>query len=629
MKMNLRGQPLATLEDGTIDGSSGKNRISGIWTRGSDRFGLTQRALVNSGGGVIVMDQHSNYFSNPSATYNFWLRLDSMAGTKVLFSRADNFWMNITSNGSISLGGAVSATFTSPIQVGKWHMITVAGNRVSNTASVFVDGEEIGNAPGSPYNYGSGTYTTMTLGYASNGFIGTLDEASFYNGVLTPAQIRTVYQREAPQSIYHTVTQGVVDPAVSPQLVQLPSAGGSTSVGLTVAQNVNWSASTANPWITVTSPDQGAGSTTVSFVVAANPTVYQRQGEVLVAGKKVTVVQAGLKATVQHGELVFSTDGGSGWIDVFPEGNGQWQAITNDSWLTVALGQAGAGAGSVFIVADPFTNTSSSRTGSVTVAGQTIYVTQRGYQLSINPKVAQIGSNAGAGEFGVSAPLSAVWEAIATQPWITITGGTSGIGNGTLRYSVSENDTGATRTGRIIVSGQQYNITQATSLLLITNSDGNGIVGGAGSYETNAVAVLTAIPSSGNVFSHWTGDAVGSANPLNLIMDIGKSVTARFIPEAAAVSLAKAAVQGVIADPNPYGLFTSDQMHGLALGRPVLDRDPVTGKMSLRLGLKRSGNLADWSDLSLLSEKVGVANGKLEIEITPEGNAAFYRLDSN
>lgn len=620
-----------------------ERKLSSTWKRSSDRYGLAQRALLNQGSDSITLTEHQGYFSNSSATYNFWLRMDSMPAPGSLWriltrrSSSNLAELSINANGHLSLEGIASTSFASLINVGEWHMVTLAGSYSPGTATVFVDGEEVGNVPTSNYSYGADNKSTvMTLGAYSlssydfhPGFIGAIGEVSFYDGVLTSNDIRTIYQREAPQSIYHTVTQGVVDPAVSPQLVQMPSAGGGSSVQLTVAQNVNWTVSTAAPWITVTSPAQGAGSTTVSYDVAANPTVYQRQGEILVAGKTVTVVQAGLNATVQHEPLVFSTDGGSGWIEVSPEGNGQWQAVSDVSWLTVALGASGAGQGSVFIVADPYTNTSSSRTGTITVAGQKVYVTQRGYELSISPQVAQIGSNAGAGEFGVAAPLSAVWEAIATQPWITIMGGTNGIGNGTIRYSVAANDTGAVRTGRIIVSGREYTITQVTSLLLTTQTSGGGTVAGAGSYNTNATAVLTATPTGGNVFSHWSGDAVGSANPLNLIMDFGKTVTAHFIPATAADTIASAAVQGVIANPNPHGLYTSNQMHGLALGRPVLDRDPVTGKMTLRLGLKRSTNLTDWSDLTVLPGDVGVVGGKLDMTITPQGNAAFYRLDGN
>ncbi|MCB1132378.1 MAG: hypothetical protein KDN05_14720, partial [Verrucomicrobiae bacterium] len=628
---------------GTFFGMLGSERQVVNWNRAPDRFGLAQRALTSTGTGRIELLDHSTYFSpgQKSATYNFWLRMDALASTRTIFthnrSSSGDLVMSIDASGNLVLAGPANASFASPIEVGKWHMVTLVGSYSPSTITLFVDGEEVGNVPASAYPYGQHAngsadpsyFSDMTIGDSSNGFVGAIDEVSFYNGVLTPTEVRTIYNREAPQSIYHTVTQGVVDPSVSPQLVQMPAAGGSALVDLVIAQNVNWTVSTGDAWITVTSPGTGAGSDTVALDVAANPTVYERQGEIDVAGKTVTVVQAGLNATVTHDELVFGTDGGSGWIDVSPEGNGQWNAVSDVSWLTVAIGDTGAGAGSVFIVADPYTNTSSSRTGSVTVAGQKVYVTQRGYTLSINPQVAQIGSNAGAGEFGVAAPISAVWEAIATQPWITIMGGTNGIGNGTIYYSVAQNDTGATRTGRILVSGQEYTITQVTSLLLATASDGNGTVSGAGSFSTNAVATLTATPDAGSVFSHWSGDAVGSANPLNLNMDSSKSVTAHFIPATAADSLAAAAVQAVIDDPNPLGLFTADQMRGLALGRPVLTKDPVTGKMSLDLALKRSTDLTGWAPYTLAPEDVDVVEGGLNVEITPEGNAAFYRIETN
>lgn len=125
-------------------------------------------------------------------------------------------------------------------------------------------------------------------------------------------------------------------------------------------------------------------------------------------------------------------------------------------------------------------------------------------------------------------------------------------------------------------------------------------------------------------------------------MDSGKSVVAHFIPEPAGQSVAMElgfvpesqiakeradAVQGVIDDPNPFDLFTTDQMHGLALGKPVLERDPGSGRMNLQLGLKRSVNLTDWFELGILLEDVDVIGGKLDLRITPEGNAAFYQIE--
>ena len=485
---------------------------------------------------------------------------------------------------------------------------------------MLVDGAEIGNTSGlGAYNFGSGTFTI-------GGWNGAIDEASYYAGALTPGQIKSIYDLEKPQALYHTVTQGIVDPAISPQTATLPAAGGTTSTQLTLAANVNWTATTSTPWLSITSNTSGAGSTTVQVLAASNPTVYTRNGTVSVAGKILTVTQAGLNASIQHDELVFGTDGGSGFVDVSPEGGAQWQAVSNSSWLTIALGANGTGPGNVFIVADPYTQTSQARTGSVTIAGKTVYVTQRGYQLSINPQVAQIGSNSGAGEFGVAAPLGAVWEAIVSQPWITITGGINGVGSGTIRYSVAPNTSGATRSGKILVSGKEYTITQSSSLIVTATAGTGGNVTGSGSYETNSNATLTANASSGFAFSHWTGDAVGSANPLTLRVDSDKNVQAVFIPTSAVDSIADNIEQTIVANPNSYGLYRSEQMRSMALGKPVLEIDQSTGKVKIQFGLKQSQNLQSWSDVDLSNTQLFIRNGKLEVEIAPLGNAAFYKI---
>jgi uncharacterized repeat protein (TIGR02543 family) len=335
-------------------------------------------------------------------------------------------------------------------------------------------------------------------------------------------------------------------------------------------------------------------------------------------------------------------------IDVTAGGDAQWEATSNASWLTVALGETGSGNGFVFLIADPYNNTSQSRTGSVTVAGRTLYFTQRGYNLSITPQVAEIGSNSGAGEFGVAAPLSAVWEAIVTQPWITVLGSTTGIGNGILRYTVAANDTGATRSGKIIVSGQEYTITQTTSLLLVTEDDGHGSVTGAGGYGVNSTAMLSATAATGYVFSHWTGDAVGSTNPLSVSMDSSKTVKAHFIPAGAATTIATNSAEAlglvpssrltaarqetldeVAANPNLFGYFVRSQIQTMALGRPLLEKNLVTGKMNLSLGLKRSSDLTSWQDMTLVNGDVSISAGKLNLQITPQGNAAFYILQGN
>lgn len=572
---------------------------------------------------IIEYTNNVSTLTSNSATYCYWIRVDGFpANNAIIQSNAASPILDIVSGPALRLrssDGLYPIVFSAPLLTNTWHHIALSGAN-GGLVRLVVDGVEIGNTTQhNSYDYGLGNFTV-------GGWNGAIDQVAYYNGALTVPQIKAIYDAEKPKTVYHTVTQGIVDASINPQAAALPAAGGSTSTALTIAQNVNWTATTSTPWLSITSAGSGAGSTTVQVLAAANPTVYERTGTVTVGGKTFTITQAGLNANVSYAETVFSTDGGSGWVDVSPEGNAQWQAVSNVSWLTVAIGANGTGAGSVFIVADPYTNTSQSRTGSVTIAGKTVYFTQRGYTLSISPQVAQVGSNAGAGEFGVAAPISAVWEAIVTQPWITVVGGNTGLGNGTVRYSLAANTTGQTRTGRIIVSGKEYTITQLASLLVTTQAGTGGTVSGGGAFDVNATATLKATPSAGYAFSHWTGDGVGSANPLLLSVDSNKTVQANFVPTTATTNFFNNGVQSVVTNPNTFGLYNAQQMRSMAMGSPVLAINPTNGKGKIQFGIKQSQNLTNWSDLSINSADVFIRNGKLEVEFTRSGNAAFYRL---
>jgi hypothetical protein len=632
------------------------NSVSGSvgWAETQDRFSAPQRALKSVGTGEFRLWSQQSSFSGDSGTYSLWFRGEALPspGTRWrLFKRAGLLshllTVELDSYGNIVCDDGVNTvTLAAGIKAKKWQMLTFAGAFGANLTA-FVDGAEVGNTNVfSGYNYGkaAGDPVWMRIG----GWSGSLGNVAFYDGALSSAQVKTLYDNEKAMFLDHVVTQGVVDPSISPATAALAAIGGTTSTQLTLAPNVTWTASSSAAWLQINSSTSGAGSTILQVFAAANPTVTERNATVTIAGKVFTVTQAGQPATVSQPDTIFTTDGGSAWVDVTAGGSAQWEATSAVDWLTVALGGTGTGTGSVFIIADPYTDTSKSRTGTVTVAGRTLYFTQRGYALSINPQIAQIGSNSGAGQFGVAAPLSAIWEAIVTQPWITVTGSTTGIGNGTLRYTVASNTTGATRTGRIVVSGVEYTITQVANLILTTETDGNGSVGGGGSYQTGATASLAATPSSGYTFSHWTGDAVGSSNPLSLSIDSGKTVKAYFIPQAAANTIAtnSAAALGLVpaarvteersltisevtANPNAFGLYNRNQMQGLALGQPVLERNPQTGKMSLNLGVKVSTDLKTWTSLGIATGDASVSGGKVKLSVTPSGNAMFYKVEGS
>jgi hypothetical protein len=77
----------------------------------------------------------------------------------------------------------------------------------------------------------------------------------------------------------------------------------------------------------------------------------------------------------------------------------------------------------------------------------------------ISPTSASFAEGGGSGSFTVSAGAVCSWSAISNAPWITITGGATGSGNGTVSFSVQSNGSVA-RTGSISVGGHVFTIAQ-------------------------------------------------------------------------------------------------------------------------------------------------------------------------
>ena len=70
-------------------------------------------------------------------------------------------------------------------------------------------------------------------------------------------------------------------------------------------------------------------------------------------------------------------------------------------------------------------------------------------------RVRSFNSSGGPGSISVTtSETTCSWSASEGVDWIDITSGSSGIGNGTVTYTVSANTTGSSRTAVITVGGQ-------------------------------------------------------------------------------------------------------------------------------------------------------------------------------
>jgi len=332
----------------------------------------------------------------------------------------------------------------------------------------------------------------------------------------------------------HTVTQPAALSSISLTSYEFAAAGENCAVEVTVDDIVEWQVENPVSWLTVVGDTTRVGPATITIQAAENTTVYPRSCTMTIARKTFTVRQLGRGVRVDTDSFVFGTKSSGSSFTVSPDGNVSWRPVaSDDSWIIILDDEERTGSSEVQFVLTQYNGTGEARTGTITVGDKVVYITQRAFDLSINPTGAWVTGNAGAGEIGVSAPIGAVWEAIVTAPWIkVISGYDSGTGSGTVRYTYEDNDTGKTRSGKIVISGTAYVLEQAARVMVNVKATAGhgGAVEGGGTYSLGTAVTLRAVPSDGYGFAYWEGDVSSMQNPIEVTADVAKSVKAVFMP---------------------------------------------------------------------------------------------------
>lgn len=167
--------------------------------------------------------------------------------------------------------------------------------------------------------------------------------------------------------------------SLNPTAASFPSAGGNGSVAISAnPSTASWTAASNASWITITSAKAGAGSGPLTYSVGANTSTSTRTGTLTIAGITFTVSQAASAScsySVSLSPVKSGRNGVTGSIAVTTSAGCHWTAVSNTSWITITSGSSGTGNGTAFYQATSNT-TSSSRAGTMTVAGYTITLTE-------------------------------------------------------------------------------------------------------------------------------------------------------------------------------------------------------------------------------------------------------------
>ena len=166
-----------------------------------------------------------------------------------------------------------------------------------------------------------------------------------------------------------------------------PAAASTGAVAVSASSGCAWSAASQAPWITITSATPGNGSGIVTLAIAAN-TGPERVGQVTIAGFTYTVTQQEVTGTtcsysIDATQLSAPASGATSTVAVTAAGGCSWTAVSQVSWIAVTSGASGSGNGTVNLAVAA--NSGASRSGVVTIAGQTYTVTQAAGSPSAAP----------------------------------------------------------------------------------------------------------------------------------------------------------------------------------------------------------------------------------------------------
>jgi len=254
---------------------------------------------------------------------------------------------------------------------------------------------------------------------------------------------------------------------LSPYGATVPADGSTGSVGITLPAACSYNTVTGPNWITVTSGASGAGPTgNLVYSAAANPTTVSRSGTLTIGGQSFVITQDPLacSVTVDTTSLgsPYGPSGATGSIGITANGaNCAWTAASNVPWAGLSA-TSGSGSGTIGVTVTSNAASVTGRTGTFTVAGQTINITQSGTACTfeLGSDTGSAPAPGGSGSVRVTAPSVCQWSSSSNAPWLSIISSGSG-GTGDVRFAAEANQSATPRSGTLTIANTSYTVNQA------------------------------------------------------------------------------------------------------------------------------------------------------------------------
>ena len=389
------------------------------------------------------------------------------------------------------------------------------------------------------------------------------------------------------------------------------AAGGERTIQVTTGSpQCRWTSTADVPWIAIAPTGEHSGTGAITFRVEPL-TGPERTGTIVVAGAAVRVDQAvGCSITVGNTAVSVGSAGGPIDVPVSAPPGCPWTATTDTPWISIAGGSSGGGPGVVsFRVA---ATDGAARTGTVTVAGKVVTVTQSpGCTIRLDPVSYAAPQAGGATTIAVATGAGCTWTASSTADWISITAGQTGSGSGEVRIQVGANS-GQARTGSIRVADQAVTVTQGPdcSFGVSATSLNVGSAANTGTVQVTSPGGCAWTAASGASWVTIASGATGSGNG-----QVQFSVAANPGPARnASLTIAGQTVTVLQANGCTFGVNAASINVGAAAGNGAVQ---VTGADGCAWSAK-SG--APW--VTIVSGAAGSGNGQVQFSVAANSGPA-------
>jgi hypothetical protein len=345
---------------------------------------------------------------------------------------------------------------------------------------------------------------------------------------------------------------------LQPAFFSSPAGGTQSSASVASPAGCAWTATTNVPWVTISSGAAGNGNGSIGFTVAANGS-SPRSGQLTVEGQTLTISQPAQACdfAIQPASAPAAAAGGSLTVSVTVATGCDWTAVSEATWLTVTSGASGSGVGSVSIAVAP--HVSPARTGTVRIAGSVFTVSQaNGCTYALNPAAFAAAAGGAAGATDVAAGPGCPWTIDDPAPWIAITSGAAGTGNGRVTFTAGANS-GPARTGTFRVQGQTFTVNQENGCAYSV-SPSSVSIGAAGGSDGATVSTEAGCTWSVQSDVPWiTGSQGSGSGPVTFSVapNVGPARQGTLSIGSATLTVHQAsgcAVTGVTPPSNQFGI---------------------------------------------------------------------------